>query len=47
MKTLLIPISFGELFDKISILQIKLQNVQEKNALNNVKKRTRQTMYDL
>jgi len=38
MKTLLIPISFGELFDKISILQIKLQNVQEKNALNNVKK---------
>ena len=47
MKTPLIPISFGELFDKISILQIKLQNVQEKNALNNVKKRTRQTMYDL
>ena len=40
MKTPLIPISFGELFDKISILQIKLQNVQEKNALNNVKKNT-------
>ncbi len=38
MKTPLIPISFGELFDKISILEIKLQNVQEKNALNNVKK---------
>ena len=37
MKTPLIPISFGELFNKISILEIKLQNVQDKNALKNVK----------
>ena len=37
MKTPLIPISWGELFDKITILQIKLENLQEKNALNNVK----------
>ena len=33
----LIPISWGELFDKITILQIKLENLQEKNALKNVK----------
>ena len=37
MKTLLIPISWGELFDKITILQIKLENLQDKNALKNVK----------
>ena len=37
MKTPLIPISWGELFDKITILQIKLENLQDKNALNNVK----------
>lgn len=37
MKTPLIPISWGELFDKITILQIKLENLQEKNALKNVK----------
>ena len=37
MKTPLIPISWGELFDKITILQIKIENLQEKNALNNVK----------
>ena len=37
MKTPLIPISWGELFDKITILQIKIENLREKNALNNVK----------
>ena len=37
MNTPLIPISWGELFDKITILQIKLENLQEKNALKNVK----------
>ncbi len=37
MNMPLIPISWGELFDKITILQIKLENLQEKNALKNVK----------
>ena len=37
MKTPLIPVSWGELFDKITILQIKIENLHEKNALNNVK----------
>ena len=37
MKTPLIPISWGELFDKITILQIKKENLQEKNALKNIK----------
>ena len=37
MRTPLIPISWGELFDKITILQIKIENLQEKNALMNVK----------
>ena len=37
MKTPLIPISWGELFDKLTILQIKLENLQDKNALKNVK----------
>jgi len=37
MKTPHIPVSWGELFDKITILQIKIENLQEKNALNNVK----------
>ena len=31
-----IPISWGELFDKITILQIKLENLTSKNALENV-----------
>ena len=38
MKIPLIPISWGELFDKITILQIKIENLKEKNALKNVKK---------
>ena len=37
MNTPVIPISWGELFDKITILEIKLENIQEKNALKNVK----------
>ena len=37
MKTPLIPMSWGELFDKITILEIKIENLKEKNALNNVK----------
>ena len=37
MNTPLIQISWGELFDKITILQIKLENLKEKNALQNVK----------
>ena len=37
MKTPLIPISWGELFDKITILEIKIENLKEKNALKNVK----------
>jgi hypothetical protein len=37
MKTPFIPISWGELFDKITILQIKLENLKDKNALQNVK----------
>ena len=37
MKAPHIPISWGELFDKITILEIKLENLQEKNALKNVK----------
>ena len=37
MKTPLIPISWGELFDKLTILQIKLENLRDKKALKNVK----------
>jgi len=37
METALIPISWGELFDKLTILEIKLENLQDKNALKNVK----------
>ena len=37
MKTPLIPISWGELFDKLTILQIKLYNLQDRDALRNVK----------
>ena len=31
-----VPISWGELFDKITILQIKLENLTSKNAFENV-----------
>lgn len=33
-----IPISIGELFDRISILEIKLEKIQNKEKLKNVKK---------
>ena len=36
MNNPLVPISWGELFDKITILQIKLDNLTSKNALKNV-----------
>jgi hypothetical protein len=38
MKSPIIPISWGELFDKISILQIKLDLLSSKAALQNVKR---------
>lgn len=37
-KTLRIPISIGELFDKISILEIKQQKIQDKQKLKNIQK---------
>ena len=37
MKIPQISISWGELFDKITILQIKLENLHSKSALKNVK----------
>lgn len=37
MKTPKILISWGELFDKITILEIKLENLKTKNAIQNVK----------
>ena len=37
MSSPLIQISWGELFDKLTILQIKMENIQDKNALKNVK----------
>jgi hypothetical protein len=33
-----VPISIGELFDKISILYIKIQNIQEPSKLKNINK---------
>lgn len=33
-----IPVSLGELFDKVTILQIKLENLTSKKALNNVER---------
>jgi hypothetical protein len=36
MNTPQVPISWGELFDKITILQIKLENLTSKPALENV-----------
>lgn len=38
MKIPKIPVSWGELFDKVTILQIKLANLKAKSALKNVKK---------
>ena len=38
MKTPKVNISWGELFDKITILEIKLKNLKTMSALKNVKK---------
>ena len=38
MKSPNVPISWGELFDKLTILQIKLEKLETKNALENVQK---------
>ena len=38
MKTPKVNISWGELFDKITILEIKLKNLKTISALKNVKK---------
>jgi DNA repair ATPase RecN len=37
-----VPISWGELFDKITILQIKLENLTSKDALENVERELKQ-----
>ncbi len=37
MKDILVPVSPGELLDKITILRIKLARIQEAAKLNNVK----------
>ena len=37
-----VQVSWGELFDKITILQIKLENLTSKNALNNVEREFKQ-----
>ena len=37
-----VPISCGELFDKITILQIKLENLTSKDALENVEREFKQ-----
>ena len=37
MKTPLVPISWGELIDKITILEIKIDRLKSKSALENVK----------
>lgn len=34
---MLIPVSVGELIDKITILEIKLDKIKNKDALNNIK----------
>lgn len=36
MTEILIPVSAGELFDKITILKIKLQKIQDQTKLKNV-----------
>ena len=37
-----VPISWGELFDKITILQIKLENLTSKDVLENVEREFKQ-----
>ena len=38
MESPIVPVSWGELFDKISILQIKLDHLTSKEALENVER---------
>ena len=40
-----IPISWGELIDKITILQIKLENLTSQDALNNVTRELNQLQF--
>tara|TARA_B100000780_G_C21066645_1_gene428962 strand:- start:339 stop:728 length:390 start_codon:yes stop_codon:yes gene_type:complete len=40
-----VPISWGELLDKISILQIKMDNLTSKDALKNVEQEFKQLQY--
>ena len=40
-----IPISWGELLDKITILQIKLENLISQDALNNVTRELKQLQF--
>ena len=40
-----IPISWGELLDKITILQIKLENLTSQDALNNVARELKQLQF--
>ena len=42
MKSPKIPISWGELFDKITILQIKSENLISKTAIENVERELKQ-----
>ena len=37
-KEILVPISLGELYDKISILVIKMENIIDEEKLKNIKK---------
>lgn len=48
MKTPKISVSWGELFDKMTILEIKLENLKSKSSLKNVKKEHNQlrTIFD-
>lgn len=36
--SLMVPISWGELFDKLTILEIKQQRVSQKNKLDNIRR---------
>ena len=42
MDTPKVAVSWGELFDKITILQIKLENISRKSALDNIEKEYKQ-----
>ena len=47
MKDLLVPVSPGELLDKITILRIKVARIQDAGKLANVKLRARAAGSDL